>query len=202
MSKKLLFLLLISITAFAGISSFAQDAKKEEKEKYPVAPSRKMIEAMLKELAARQIQVQEKAAVAQAVEQLPESVTYHCELCTNDTVHKRPPIATRSSMWPISHLKHDREQVAALSKYCKLEMFLDEEGFCGSCTKGKLRDRPLIVVILNQEEARNELQENDLRVLDAFFRGKDDVDIQRGTNYQSEPLRNYIPRIRRLLIPR
>ncbi len=206
MNKKLLFLLLISIAVLFGINSFAQDSDKDKdkevKEKYPVAPNKAQIEAMLKELGIRQIAVKEKAAVAQAVEQLPDSVTYHCELCSKDTVHKRPPIANRSSMWPISHLKHDREQVAALVKYCKLGMFLDEEGFCESCTKGKLRDRALIVVILNDEEAKNELQENDLRILDAFFRGKDDVDIQRGTNYQSEPLRNYIPRIRRLLIPR
>lgn len=200
MNKQLFFFFLFSIAWFGCIGDGFSQTRTEVR--YPVPPGSKTIEAMLRDLASRQVSVKEKAAVAEAVEQLPDSVTYHCSLCKKDTIHKRPNTVVRSSMWPVSRLKHDREQVAAISKFTGLELFLDEEGFCEHCSKGKLRDRAKLIIVIDREEVVNDLMENDLRILDAFFKRRDDVDIQRGTNYQSEPLRNYISRLRRLLISR
>ncbi len=199
MNKQLLLFFSCVIVLFGCINGFSQ-SKKDSPYKSP--PSSRLIEGLLKNLASRQVNVKEKAVVAEAIEQLPDQITYHCPLCGKDTVHKRPSIAVRGSMWPVSHLKHDRKQVAELSKYTKLEIFLDEEGFCANCTKGKLRENAKLIIVVDRKEVVNELQDNDLRILDAFFKGKDEVNIQRGTNYQSEPLRNYISRLYRLLIPR
>jgi hypothetical protein len=200
MNKPLFLFFLSNLILFGYIGVGFGQARQDVH--YSVPPNGRLIEAMLKELGARQVPIQEKAAVAEMVEQLPDSITYHCTVCGKDTIHKRPQTVIRSSMWPISHLKHDREQVSALGKFTKLEFFLDEEGFCNNCTRGKLRDRPRLIIVIDRHESINDLLENDLRILDAFFKRKDDVDIQRGTNYQSEPLRNHIPRLRRLLISR
>ena len=200
MNKQSLLFFLFVVVLFGGaVNGFSQSQKDSP---YTSPPSGRLIEALLKNLAARQVNVKEKAAVAEVIEQIPDEITYHCPICDKDTVHKRPAIAVRGSMWPISHLKHDRKQVEALKKYTKLEIFLDEEGFCANCTKGKLRERANLIIVIDHKEIVNELQDNDLRILNAFFRGKDEVNIQRGTNYQSEPLRNYISRLYRLLIPR
>lgn len=164
-----------------------------------VAPKRGSLRAKIRDLDNRPIPTKLVSTVSEPIAPMPDKITYHCPICEKDTVHVRPSTAYRHSMWPISLLDYMRKGLAEISKKSELPMRLDERAFCQFCADKEKKDSVFIEIEVEGKTVRNEYQNNDLRILKAFFNNHNDVDIQRGSGFRAYPLKNYIPRIKTLL---
>lgn len=165
-----------------------------------IRPQRTALLKMINDVNSKRVNLKEREAVGNVIGKVPDTITFKCKECNKETVHHRPEAAVRSDLWPLAQLPLCHEMVEDIVKHSKLTVELDETGFCSTCCKGKPTNKILLIFVIDNEDVVNELQPNDLRILCAFFRKADEVDIQRGTGFRAVALKNFTPRIRRLLI--
>ncbi len=192
MEKRILIIVgVLLIAAIGCVPAFAQQDSR---------PQRTALLKMIKEANARQANIKEHEAVGNVIGKVPDNITFKCKVCSKDTVHPRPEAAVRRDLWPLAQLDEYRKTLVEVIKFSEMSFDLDETGFCSNCCKGTPTGKIQLIVVVDDEDVINELQPNDLRILEAFFRKADEVDIQRGTGFKTMPLKNFTPRVRRLLV--
>lgn len=163
------------------------------------APKKGSLRAKIRALDNQPIPTKLVSTVSEPIAPIPDKITYHCPVCEKDTIHVRPITAYRHTMWPICMLDYVRTSVSDISKKSKLPIKLDERAFCQFCSDGKNKDTVFIEIEVEGKTVKNAYQNNDLRILKAFFNNQNYVNIQRGSGFRAYPLKNYIPRINVLL---
>ena len=162
-------------------------------------PTKSFLNAKIYDLSTSPTPKRLRAGVSEPISPIPEKINYHCPVCEEQTIHVRPKGVYRHSMWTLCNLEFMRKNLNEVSKKSKLPMSFDETCYCKVCSEDNLTDDVYIEIEVEGVRVRNKYENNDLRILNAFFSNRKDVNIQMGSGFRAYPLKNYIPRIQILL---
>ncbi len=123
----------------------------------------------------------------------PETADYACPVCAAKTSYPSKSGLTELVSWQLASMRATVREIAGV------DARLDERELCRKCMP-KAPGRPAVVLVVKHADGREvrtrDVTSEDLKLLVAFTAGRDRLEAGQG---REEPLKDHLPRLRKLL---